>query len=67
MHNVPTKTKIKNGGYAIPNISYNHLFEEALPTLRTDAGKIIASGVWTEGDVKHTQYPQKAYELGKNI
>lgn len=33
----------------------------------SDAGQIIASGVWTEGDVKHTQYPQKAYELGKNI
>lgn len=33
----------------------------------SDAGKIIASGVWTEGDIKHTQYPQKAYELGKNI
>lgn len=32
-----------------------------------DAGKVIASGVWTEGDVKHTQYPQQAYELGKNI
>ena len=33
----------------------------------SDAGKIIASGVWTEDDIKHTQYPQKAYELGKNI
>ena len=33
----------------------------------SDAGKVIASGVWTEGDVNHTQYPQKAYELGKNI
>lgn len=33
----------------------------------SDAGKIIASGVWAEGDIKHTQYPQKAYELGKNI
>ena len=33
----------------------------------SDAGQIIASGVWTEGDVKHTQYHQKAYELGKNI
>lgn len=33
----------------------------------SDAGKVIASGVWTEGDVTHTQYPQKAYELGKNI
>ena len=33
----------------------------------SDAGKIIASGVWTEGDVNHTEYPQKAYELGKSI
>ena len=33
----------------------------------SDAGKIIASGVWTESDVKHTEYPQKAYELGKSI
>ena len=33
----------------------------------SDAGKVIASGVWTEGDVNHTQYPQQAYELGKNI
>lgn len=33
----------------------------------SDAGKIIASGVWTEGDVNHTQYPKSAYELGKNI
>lgn len=33
----------------------------------SDSGKVIASGVWSEGDIKHTQYPQKAYELGKNI
>lgn len=33
----------------------------------SDAGKIIASGVWTEGNVNHTQYPKQAYELGKNI
>ena len=33
----------------------------------TDIGKIIASGVWTEGDVKRTQYQQKAYELGKSL
>ena len=45
----------------------NH-YESLLNYLNwSDAGKIIASGVWTEGDVKHTQYPQKAYELGKNI
>lgn len=33
----------------------------------SDAGKVIASGVWTEGDVSHTRYPKQAYELGKNI
>lgn len=33
----------------------------------SDAGKVIASGVWTEGDVNRTQYPKQAYELGKNI
>ena len=33
----------------------------------SDAGKIIASGVWTEGSVNTTQYPKQAYELGKSI
>ena len=33
----------------------------------TDIGKIIAPGVWVEGDVMNTHYPQKAYELGKNL
>ena len=32
-----------------------------------DAGRVIASGVWPVGAVNHTEYPQKAYELGKNI
>ena len=32
-----------------------------------DAGQVIASGVWPVGAVEHTKYPQKAYELGKNI
>ena len=32
-----------------------------------DAGQIIASGVWPVGAINHTDYPQKAYELGKNI
>lgn len=32
-----------------------------------DAGQIIASGVWPVGAVNQTQYPQQAYELGKNI
>lgn len=33
----------------------------------TDIGKIIAPGVWVEGDIMNTHYPQKAYELGKNL
>lgn len=33
----------------------------------SDAGKVIASGVWMEGDVNNTRYPKQAYELGKNI
>ena len=32
-----------------------------------DAGQVIASGVWPIGAVNHTEYPQKAYELGRNI
>lgn len=33
----------------------------------TDAGKVIALGVWTAGSVKETKFPQQAYELGKNL
>ena len=33
----------------------------------TDAGKVIAPGVWTAGSVKETKFPQQAYELGKNL
>lgn len=33
----------------------------------SDSGKIIASGVWTEGDVNNTEYPKQAYELGKSF
>ncbi|MBR1777171.1 MAG: NAD(P)H-dependent oxidoreductase [Alphaproteobacteria bacterium] len=33
----------------------------------TDAGRVIASGVWPVGAVNKTKYPQQAYELGKNI
>lgn len=32
-----------------------------------DVGQIIASGVWTEGSVNNTDYPKRAYELGKNL
>ena len=33
----------------------------------SDAGQIIAPGVWTEGEVKNTKYPQIAYELGMKL
>lgn len=33
----------------------------------TDAGQVIASGVWPVGAVEHTPYPQQAYHLGKNL
>lgn len=33
----------------------------------SDAGRVIAPGVWTENAVKSTEYPQKAYALGKNL
>ena len=32
-----------------------------------DSGQIIASGVWSIGSINNTEYPKKAYELGKNI
>ena len=33
----------------------------------TDAGRIIAPGVWPVGSVNSTSFPKKAYELGKNL
>lgn len=33
----------------------------------TDAGQILAHGVWGAGDVKNTKFPQMAYEMGKSI
>lgn len=33
----------------------------------TDAGQIIASGVWPVGAVNRTEYPEQAYELGKSL
>ena len=33
----------------------------------TDAGRVVASGVWPVGAVNGTKYPEQAYELGKNI
>ena len=33
----------------------------------TNAGEIVASGVWTAGSVRNTDYPQQAYRLGKSL
>ena len=33
----------------------------------TDAGQIIAPGVWPVGAITHTEFPEKAYQLGKHI
>ncbi len=33
----------------------------------TDAGRVIAPGVWPAGAVSGTAYPQKAYELGRSL
>ena len=33
----------------------------------TDAGRIIAPGVWPEGAVKQTPFPEQAYQLGRKV
>ena len=33
----------------------------------TDAGRVIAPGVWTAGSISRTSFPQQAYELGKSL
>lgn len=33
----------------------------------TDAGRVIAPGVWPVGAIKETRYPKDAYNLGKSI
>ena len=33
----------------------------------TDAGQIIAPGVWPAGAINHTDYPEQAYLLGKRV
>ena len=32
-----------------------------------NVGQVIAPGVWPAGAVNHTDYPRKAYELGKSL
>lgn len=33
----------------------------------TSIGEVVASGVWTAGSVRHTDYPRQAYLLGKSL
>lgn len=33
----------------------------------SDAGRVIAPGVWPVGAVNHTKFPEQAYRLGKNV
>lgn len=33
----------------------------------TSVGEIVASGVWTAGSIRNTDYPQQAYQLGKSL
>lgn len=33
----------------------------------TDAGQVIAPGVWPVGAIRHTGFPEQAYRLGKSI
>ena len=33
----------------------------------SDAGRVIAPGVWPVGAVQRTEFPEKAYRLGKSL
>ena len=33
----------------------------------TDAGQIIAPGVWPVGAIRNTPFPEQAYRLGKSL
>ena len=33
----------------------------------SDAGRVIAPGVWPIGAVNHTKYPEQAYQLGRSV
>ena len=50
---------------AEPMLLHYHTLMEYLGW--TSVGEVVASGVWTAGSVKGTDYPQQAYQLGKNL
>ncbi len=33
----------------------------------SDAGQILAKGVWAAGDIQRTDYPKQAYQMGRNL
>ncbi len=33
----------------------------------TNVGEVVAAGVWTPDSVQNTEYPEQAYQLGKNL
>ena len=44
------------------------MYEKMAAYLRwEDGGQLIVPAVWAVGDVKSTEYGQKAYELGKGF
>lgn len=53
---------------AFPSFPIKSHYEALIKYLGwSDAGQIIAPGVWPVGAIKHTKFPQQAYELGKKI
>lgn len=50
---------------AEPMLVHYHTLMEYLGW--TSMGEVVASGVWTAGSVRNTDYPQHAYLLGKNL
>ena len=43
-------------------------YEELLHYLGwTDAGRVVAPGVWTAGSINRTPFPEQAYALGKSL
>lgn len=51
--------------HAVPITSHYEVLLDYLGW--SDAGRVIAPGIWLEGAIKSTAYPQQAYELGKRI
>ncbi len=50
---------------ADPMLAHYHTLMDYLGW--TSVGEVVASGVWTAGSVRNTDYPQQAYLLGKSL